>query len=838
MNRAVMAGVVMASCALCYSCKSADGASADSSCRVTDLRCEDLVDPIGIDVVKPRLSWRMESAAHGAAQTAYQVLCATSPALFHRGAADLWDSGEVASDQSQHVVYGGKEIARGTPVYWTVRIFDEDGNSSAWAEPAMWTYAGMASETDWQAEWITHSTSSPWLRQTVELQTVPDRATLYINSMGYFQLFINGRLVGADEFTPHVSQLNKRSFCLTYDVTDTLTKGKNAIGLWLGSGWSRGGAGVKLEPAVRAQLEMRDVEGNVATLVTDETWHTKASSLAYRGRWSWGNFGGEVHTGSEDQPDWAAADFDDSGWPTAKLAKVADSIVSSEMLQRSRVVESITPVKVTNLSTTFDASDAVVAKGEKINIRVKKALYGIPGEPAKQVDVGEKLQRLVASNTYRFKMTNAFAGKDPAKWTEKVLMLEYALNGKSISRRIKENAEAALVVVGMPAQGGATTWLVDMGKAMTGTFEITFPKAAKGHKVSMEFGDTYTPGKDGALPKMNSFRQVSEYICRGSGVETFKNRFNYASCRYILIKNAPAGELTPADIKGHFITTDLPIASTFSCSDDTLNAIHGMMEHTLRCLMLGGYQVDCHSRERYGYGGDGQSSLDTTLCLLRSDAFYRKWTRDWLDGQKNDGGLTYTSPASGHGGGPFWCGFLPAATLKHYQHYGELSLVKRNYPAIKKWFELAQSKAVDDLQQQFCGRWYLGDWASPAGVDDKGNAELFIHAYMSYALKQAAQLADALGEADDARTFRDWAAARNTATHKKFYDPESGTYGSGDQVTYILPLIAGVVPEDLHDEILAGFEDTLKVKNKGHLSTGLSGTYLMIQYLQSIGRDD
>ena len=116
-----------------------------------------------------------------------------------------------------------------------------------------------------------------------------------------------------------------------------------------------------------------------------------------------------------------------------------------------------------------------------------------------------------------------------------------------------------------------------------------------------------------------------------------------------------------------------------------------MMEHTLRCLMLGGYQVDCHSRERYGYGGDGHSSLDTTLCLLRSDAFYRKWTRDWLDGQKGDGGLTYTSPASGHGGGPFWCGFLTAATLKHYHHYGDLSLVQRNYPAIKKWFELAQT---------------------------------------------------------------------------------------------------------------------------------------------------
>jgi alpha-L-rhamnosidase len=708
-----------------------------------DLRCEDLVDPLGVDILKPRLSWKIRADYNGAAQSAYQVLCATAPDLLKEGAADLWESGKVSTSQSQHVLYAGKALPSGIPCYWTVRVWPapdgvedpDDAMASAWSKPGMWSYAGMASNKDWQAKWITDSTSSPWLRQTVTLKTVPSSACIYVNALGYFQLFINGKRVGDDEFAPHVGQYNKRTFCITYDVTAYLKKGKNAVGLWLGSGWSRGGAGVNLEPAVRAQLEMRNAAGKVTTLVTDETWHAKASSLAYRGKWSWGNFGGEVHTGSEDQPDWANADYDDSGWPTAKLAKVADTIVSAEMLQRSRIVETMTPVEVTAL-----------------------------------------------------------------------------------------------------AENGC--WLVDMGKAMTGTFEITFPKAAKGHKVSMEFGDTYTPGKDGALPKMNSFRQVSEYICRGSGVETFKNRFNYASCRYILIKNAPEGELTPEAIKGHFITTDLPKASSFSCSDETLNRIYQMMDHTLRCLMLGGYQVDCHSRERYGYGGDGQSSLDTTLCLLRTDAFYRKWTRDWLDGQKDDGGFTYTSPASGHGGGPFWCGFLPAATLKHYQHYGELSLVKRNYPAIRKWFELAQSKTVDDLQQQFCGRWYLGDWASPDGVNDKANAELFIHAYMSYALEQAALLADALGEAGDATTFRDWAAARNRATHNRFYDPESGTYGSGDQVTYILPLIARVVPEDLRDKVLAGFQETLMVKDKGHLSTGLSGTYLMIQYLQSIGRDD
>jgi alpha-L-rhamnosidase len=301
--------------------------------------------------------------------------------------------------------------------------------------------------------------------------------------------------------------------------------------------------------------------------------------------------------------------------------------------------------------------------------------------------------------------------------------------------------------------------------------------------------------------------------------------------------------MTPEDIKGFFISMDLPKASTFKCSDETHNNIYGMMEHTLRCLMLGGYQADCHSRERQGYGGDGHASLDTTLCLFRADAFYRKWTRDWLDQQGKHGELTYTSPASNHGGGPFWCGFLPAATLKHYYHYGDRSLVEQNYSAIKKWFELAQSRTSDGVQKQFCSGWYLGDWASPAdmGIKDRGensNAELFIQAYMCYALEQASELAEILGKPDDSEEFLNWANERREAVQRQFYNAGEFTYGSGDQVTSILPLAGGVVPDSLQADVFARFENTLKKTNTGHLSTGLAGTYMMVQYLQKIGRDD
>ncbi len=702
--------------------------------QISKLRCEGLVDPLGIDITRPNLSWQMIGSNGGAKQKAYQVICATTLELLTENSADLWNSEKVRSEQSQYIKYDGITLLRKTHCYWKVRVWDEKGVTTEWSEPASWSYFDLAKNADWRAKWITDESSSPWFCQSVECGESIDRSTVYVNALGYFQLYINGERVSNDEFTPHIGQYDKRTFCISYDLSEFLKMGKNTITIWMGSGWNKTGAGIETEPCVRAQIEIHYKSGDTEILGTDENWLSMRSYLSYRGKWCWNQFGGEEHNGEQEIHNKIIAPTFDDTWPKAKLAKNKDVQVSAEMLQRSRVIET--------------------------------------------------------------------------------------LQAKSIIK-LKNNA-----------------WLIDMGKAITGIFEIHLPKGSAGHTISITFGDRYDANEDGSIGELNHFNQMSQYICHGRGKEVFKGRFNYASCQYILITDAPEGEISVEDVKGYFISLDLPKTSSFECSDQTLNSIYKMMEHTLCCLMLGGYQVDCHSRERYGYGGDGHSSLDTTLSMFRSDTLYRKWTQDWTDGQKPDGELSYTSPFSGHGGGPFWCGFLPAATLKHYHHYGDLELVKRNYPAIKKWLELAQSKYIDAKQEKFCGGWYLGDWASPEGIDDKSNAETFIHAYMPYVLKQAAELADSLAYTSDATQFRNWAKTRGVDAFKNFYNPVEKVYGSGDQVTYILPLIAGIVPEDQIDSFFAKFEKNFIHRDKGHLQTGLSGTYMMVQYLQSIDRHD
>ncbi|PIZ30706.1 MAG: hypothetical protein COY42_33525 [Armatimonadetes bacterium CG_4_10_14_0_8_um_filter_66_14] len=100
----------------------------------TDLRCEYRTNPLGIDVPKPRLSWRLTAGR----QTAYQVVV-----------DGLWDSGKVESDQSLSIEYAGKALRSSQCVAWKVRVWP----GGQWSEPATWTMGVLAPE-EWQAEWI------------------------------------------------------------------------------------------------------------------------------------------------------------------------------------------------------------------------------------------------------------------------------------------------------------------------------------------------------------------------------------------------------------------------------------------------------------------------------------------------------------------------------------------------------------------------------------------------------------------------------------------------------------------------------------------------------------
>ncbi|MDP8218567.1 MAG: hypothetical protein P9M03_07570, partial [Candidatus Theseobacter exili] len=107
--------------------------------QITHLRCEYLVNPLGIDVTNPRLSWVLESSTRGQEQTAYRIIVASNEKDRDDNNGDLWDSGKVTSDQSTQIVYDGRELQSQLQCFWKVCVWDGDGSQSEFSTPAYWT---------------------------------------------------------------------------------------------------------------------------------------------------------------------------------------------------------------------------------------------------------------------------------------------------------------------------------------------------------------------------------------------------------------------------------------------------------------------------------------------------------------------------------------------------------------------------------------------------------------------------------------------------------------------------------------------------------------------------
>lgn len=117
------------------------------------LRCEYLVNPLNIGDLSPRLSWIVESAQRGQAQTGYQIQVATSADQLKRNLADLWDSGKIASDETIGVPYAGQPLCSAQRCFWRIKVWDKNDQPSPWSQPAFWGM-GLLEASDWEAEWI------------------------------------------------------------------------------------------------------------------------------------------------------------------------------------------------------------------------------------------------------------------------------------------------------------------------------------------------------------------------------------------------------------------------------------------------------------------------------------------------------------------------------------------------------------------------------------------------------------------------------------------------------------------------------------------------------------
>jgi alpha-L-rhamnosidase len=333
---------------------------------VGGLRVEYLTNPIGIDVLHPRLSWRITSTRRNTIQAAYQLQVDTSEARLARGANLLWDSGRVTSEVSVFVDYGGPPAVSRTRYSWRVRVWDSSGHASAWSPVAFWE-TGLQQPTDWTARWIGSAPTaadslpspSPLLRRAFRVADRVRSARLYVTSLGLYELSLNGQRVGDQVFTPGWTSYHRRLQYQTYDVTSLLRPGDNVVGAMLGDGWYRGQLGFFGQRnlygrrlALRAQLEIRYENGRTDRVVSDTGWRTTAGPVLASDI-----YGGETYDARRVLNGWASAPYDDHAWaPVALLDPPAATLVAS-MSPPVRRVRELRPVQIRHApsgETLFD----------------------------------------------------------------------------------------------------------------------------------------------------------------------------------------------------------------------------------------------------------------------------------------------------------------------------------------------------------------------------------------------------------------------------------------------------------------------------------------------------
>ena len=323
--------------------------------QVTSLTTDYKNSPIGIDNPTPKLSWIIQSDQGNTLQESYELRAALTFMDVTKGRKLVWNSEKVLSAQSVHIPYGGEPLKSYQRVYWQVRVVDNHGNTSNWSEAAYFEM-GRLPDTHWGAAWISpawdedpkKSEPSPYLRKEFALEKTIKQARLYISCQGLYQVEINGKRVGDQEFTPGWTSYDTRLQYQTYDITSLLAQNQNAIGIILGDGWFRGNLGwidgrnnygEKLAAIGEIIVEYSD--GTRATISTDESWKATTGPILESDIYN-----GEIYDAGKELTGWSKVGYDDSNWMgTAKIEISKEKLIAPEG-PPVKIVDKLEPLSI------------------------------------------------------------------------------------------------------------------------------------------------------------------------------------------------------------------------------------------------------------------------------------------------------------------------------------------------------------------------------------------------------------------------------------------------------------------------------------------------------------
>ena len=289
-----------------------DGSQTQAALTPFNLRCQHRVNPLGIEDLNPMLSWQLQTGGQrGETQSAYRIQVGSSAE-----AADLWDSGKIASGETVDIPYAGKALVSGQKCYWQVRVYDGSNTSSAWSAPMYWS---MGLLTNWTAQWIGYDAAYNLTLQQATNNALFNTAGLswvYCpNQVAPYQSSLRKKIIlpAGQTITNAIIALYADNTCGAYvngvattnfatrweatariNVTSLLHGGTNVVA------FSNTNSDAQVWAMAIGRLVVQFASGSVSNIPVDATW--KAAQWPAAG--------------------WTLTNYDDSGWVAANLSGI------------------------------------------------------------------------------------------------------------------------------------------------------------------------------------------------------------------------------------------------------------------------------------------------------------------------------------------------------------------------------------------------------------------------------------------------------------------------------------------------------------------------------------
>lgn len=333
-------------------------------------------EPLGIGEARPRLSWVVDGAERGWAQRAYEIEVASS--------TKTETTGRVESAEQVLVPWPAAPLGSRERRSVRVRVWGLDDAASDWSAPTA-LETGLLDASLWQARMVVPVLPEPGdggepaalLRGEVEVHGGIVRARIRATAHGVMTLHLNGTPVGDDALHPGWTSYASRLRYRTWDVTDLVRKGRNAIGVHLADGWFRGYLGFAGlrdvygdRTGALVQLEIEHADGTIRVAGTDRTWRSTLGPVTRADLYM-----GESYDADRALPGWDAPGFDDAGWEAVEVTTLDPAVLVAPDGPAVRATETLQPRAV----LTSPSGKTLLDFGQNLVGRLRVDLPAGPG---------------------------------------------------------------------------------------------------------------------------------------------------------------------------------------------------------------------------------------------------------------------------------------------------------------------------------------------------------------------------------------------------------------------------------------------------------------------------